>query len=344
MSVRPAIAVAAILAALAMASADAACADEARLPHPRPAVSSEAQTPVEGESPFPSYAEAPRLPQPRPARVAVAAPEPPPADAAPPPLAASELPPVKQTRTATAAIDALMRLPRARPPRSAALALLETGPVEDDEAPSVSGPPPPLAQPRDESACLERLETLGVQFTRQAPIDPGGACPVAAPLAVASLGSGVALAPEAILNCRTAEALARWVKESLVPQSRAMLGRPPDRITHASTYVCRARNNVAGAKLSEHAHANAVDIAAIGFSGRKPVDIGKAAPGSSEGRFETAIRKASCAYFTTVLGPGSNAAHATHFHFDMAERRGGYRLCDLGEPRVAGAPPKTRRE
>ena len=49
-------------------------------------------------------------------------------------------------------------------------------------------------------------------------------------------------------------------------------------------------------------------------------------------------------YGRGVLGPGSDAAHALHLHFDMALRRGGYRLCDLGAPTVALTPENTKRE
>jgi hypothetical protein len=167
-----------------------------------------------------------------------------------------------------------------------------------------------------------------------APIASGGACPVAAPLDVTALGSGVALTPQAILTCRTAEGLALWVRDSLVPASKKYLGAVPNKVVHDSAYVCRSRNNAPGGRLSEHATANAIDIAAIGFADRPPVAIGRGAA-ASEKIFEMAIRRESCAFFTTVLGPGSNAAHATHFHFDAAQRRGGYRLCDLGAS-VAG--------
>ena len=36
------------------------------------------------------------------------------------------------------------------------------------------------------------------------------------------------------------------------------------------------------------------------------------------------IRQGGCEYFNTVLGPGYNADHADHFHFDIKERRNGY--------------------
>ena len=197
----------------------------------------------------------------------------------------------------------------------------------------------------DDPACPDRLRTLGVAFTEEPPIDPLGECTVAHPLSVTSLGSGVSIEPTAIMNCRSAEQLALWVKQALVPAAVREFGAAPTGILHGSTYVCRPRNNVAGAKISEHAHANAVDIAAVRFSERAAVAIGVNAAGSAEQKFEDEIRAEACHYFTTVLGPGSNAAHATHFHFDMAWRRGGYRLCELGAPTaVARARERRSRE
>jgi hypothetical protein len=46
-----------------------------------------------------------------------------------------------------------------------------------------------------------------------------------------------------------------------------------------------------------------------------------------------------CARFTTVLGPGSDGYHEDHVHVDLAERRGGYRICewDVRDPAPAAA-------
>jgi len=46
-----------------------------------------------------------------------------------------------------------------------------------------------------------------------------------------------------------------------------------------------------------------------------------------EALFQRRIREGACRYFTTVLGPGTNSGHATHFHFDLAKRSNGYRIC-----------------
>jgi hypothetical protein len=234
------------------------------------------------------------------------------------------------------ALDLLIRVPRPRPEPSRVMAM-----VDPQSSAETAGPPVPHEVEPEDPACLGRLRELGVAFSKQPPLQEG-ACFVAHPLKVTSLGSGVAITPEALLNCRTTEALALWVRDSLVPAARTFLHAMPNEIAHGSTYVCRTRNNVEGAKTSEHASANAVDIASIGFAGRPPVDITAFDEAAPEGRFSTTIRKESCTYFTTVLGPGSNAAHASHFHFDMAERRGGYRLCDLGgSSTVERTSPKT---
>lgn len=214
----------------------------------------------------------------------------------------------------------LPRIPRPRPPG-------------EPPAPRIEQASLPVAPPffpsADEAACRRRLADLGVVFTEAEPIDPNGVCHVRAPISVSSIGAGIALTPEAILNCRTTEALALWAQDVMAPAARTHLSAMPTEIRHASTYVCRPRNNQAGARLSEHANANAVDIGSIAFAGREPVDVRARGPAQAGLRsFQRAIRAGACAYFTTVLGPGSDASHADHFHFDMAERRGGYRLCD----------------
>ena len=46
-----------------------------------------------------------------------------------------------------------------------------------------------------------------------------------------------------------------------------------------------------------------------------------------EGALLKSVRTDSCKYFNTVLGPGSNAEHWNHFHFDLRPRKGGRRYC-----------------
>ena len=55
--------------------------------------------------------------------------------------------------------------------------------------------------------------------------------------------------------------------------------------------------------------------------------IGTPAEGGEE-RFLAEVRTSACAFFRTVLGPGSNAEHGTHLHLDERERTAGHRLCE----------------
>ncbi len=43
-----------------------------------------------------------------------------------------------------------------------------------------------------------------------------------------------------------------------------------------------------------------------------------------------ALRMTACGYFTTVLGPGADAAHEAHFHFDFGIHGAtpNYRICE----------------
>jgi hypothetical protein len=295
----------ALALALLATTLTATAQDEARLPRPRP--------------PSPAEAAEAAVPQ-----------DVPPAEEgdAGNPAEALEAP------DAGSAIDLFARVPRSRPEAPPALALI----APDDIVPQPEAPLGPRVPSESEAqytAGLARIRALGVVFTEEAEIDPPGGCRVERPLNVASIGSGISVTPEAILNCGTAEALALWARDVVLPAAEKHLDSPPEQIVHGSAYVCRPRNNQAGARLSEHATGNAFDISSIRFEDGEAVDIGLSEK-RGERLFEAAIREGSCDYFTTVLGPGSNAAHATHFHFDLAERRGGYRLCELGGATISG--------
>ncbi len=189
-----------------------------------------------------------------------------------------------------------------------------------------SGPAPTSATiVPDDTACLRRLERLGVKAEPVAPL-ADGLCGAAKPLRVTALPDGVALAPAATLTCVTAEALSRWSTEVQVIAERT-LGKVPRTFTIGGSYECRGQNHDPSAKLSEHAYANGVDVMGFTFEGRVPVAVGATREGTPEAAFEAAIRARACGFFRTVLGPGSDAAHANHLHLDERERQAGHRLC-----------------
>lgn len=152
--------------------------------------------------------------------------------------------------------------------------------------------------------------------------------------------SRVAVTPPATLRCTMAETLAHWVRED-VAAAAAGMGTGVRALDNYASFDCRGRNRVAGAKISEHGAANAIDIRGIALTNGKFAGL---TDRTTPKDFRETLKKSSCARFTTVLGPGSDGHHETHIHMDLAERRGGYRLCqwDVLEPVPEVPLPRPR--
>ncbi len=135
--------------------------------------------------------------------------------------------------------------------------------------------------------------------------------------------SQVAVSPPATMRCSMAEAVATWVREDLTAMT-AQLGSSPRSLDNYASYDCRGRNRVVGAKISEHGLANAIDVRGVHLANGKFAEFTDRRLGRG---FREAVRKSVCERFTTVLGPGSDGYHENHIHVDLAQRRGGYRLC-----------------
>lgn len=225
------------------------------------------------------------------------------------------------------------------------------------------GPSPAWTQDRDDGIggpkfdleesrrCETGLRKLRVRFTVAKPVRGEGACGAQRPLSVTAI-NGIRLRPAIQVRCPVARATALWVRRVVAPSARFHLNSQLITIRTSSSYVCRKRRGGAAGntvKYSQHAFANAVDIAGFELAKLPPKDNAaarrkkpdlktlekwsvpvKPRPDSSapERAFQAAVRGGACAFFTTVIGPMTNKAHADHFHFDMAARRGGYRLCE----------------
>jgi hypothetical protein len=99
-------------------------------------------------------------------------------------------------------------------------------------------------------------------------------CGVLRPFNVAAAAQGsVQLRPAALLRCPMVPAVDRWVERVVIPAARYHLGAPVVELKVAASYSCRPMNNVDGANLSEHGHANAIDIAAFVLADGRAVDV-----------------------------------------------------------------------
>jgi hypothetical protein len=216
-------------------------------------------------------------------------------------------------------------LPRPRPPEAERKV---SQPVEID--------------PLERQAALRLCEEfVRADVAVAAALDPmawDNGCTAAAPVSMSAIklasGQLVELKPAAVLRCPTALVIARWVREDLAPLADKLSSRI-ERIDVAASFSCRPRNSVFGAVMSEHGKANALDIRALHLADGRKIAIENAA-GPRE--FLAGMRQSACARFMTVLGPGSDKDHENHLHVDLAERRGGYRMCQWTLPEPAKTP------
>ena len=90
-----------------------------------------------------------------------------------------------------------------------------------------------------------------------------------------------------------------------------------------------AASMAARGRHSEHATANAVDIAGFRLAGGRRISVLRDWPGEGkDAAFLREVRTGACGLFATVLSPDYNAAHADHLHFDQAARGAmGWRGC-----------------
>ena len=178
--------------------------------------------------------------------------------------------------------------------------------------------------PAEESACRTRLRVLGAQFEEFAPQHDAEGCALPFPLKLKRLSKTIDIEPDAVVNCATAEASVRFATDVISPAAKTAFGEDLATIGQASAYVCRPRNGTR--KLSEHAFGNALDISRFTLAKGTSIDV-EPAPSEKNAIFLGVVRKAACGPFKTVLGPGSDADHSLHFHFDLAPRRNGGTFC-----------------
>lgn len=195
-----------------------------------------------------------------------------------------------------------------------------------DEPKAESKPMPklPAAMSAEDKACRDRLKVLGVKFgERPSQVDPAG-CYLPFPVGISTLGNGVEIEPEATISCQTAETTARFVQDVVAPDFLKTFGSALASVEQQSGYVCRPRHGTR--KLSEHAFGRAIDFGAFTLADGRRIAVEKTEDAKVAAAFDR-LRKAACGPFKTVLGPGSDADHATHFHLDLAERRNGSTFC-----------------
>ncbi len=94
--------------------------------------------------------------------------------------------------------------------------------------------------------------------------------------------------------------------------------QPLAKIHHYGSYSCRRQRGNGSGQWSEHAFANAWDVASFELKDGTRINILKDWDGErKKANFLREARKAACGIFRVTLSPDYNEAHKDHFHLDM---------------------------
>ncbi len=179
-------------------------------------------------------------------------------------------------------------------------------------------------EPAADAGCADRLKARGVSV-EDATLgpQPDERCTVVQPMRLVSAtvedGSTVSFPDKPTIACTTADAFSAYVHDLLAPLAKGTWGTSVTSVWTGPGLECRSRDHIFGAKLSAHGQGLAIDIAQLKLGDGRLVAVGEPKT-DAERDFETAARAGGCGYFHTVLGPGSDSYHRTHWHFDLEVR------------------------
>jgi hypothetical protein len=275
------------------------------------------------------------LPKPRPANASITEPEEP--AAAKPAPAVTDKPaeqatsPMPKPRPADA--------PVTEPEKPAAAKPATDKPAE--QASSPPAPPPP-------SACrLALTDAIAIAPSIpdiKGPGECGGEDLVRLEAVVLPDKRRVSVKPAAILRCAMATEIANWIRIDMAPLA-ASLGSVISDLDNLDSFECRGRNGIAGAKMSEHGRANALDVHDLKLANGQSITF---TDRTVPREVREGVLHSMCARFTTVLGPGSDGYHEEHIHLDLMERHNNYKICQWNVwdplPQIAPLLPAERPE
>jgi len=173
-------------------------------------------------------------------------------------------------------------------------------------------------------ACTSLLSQANQRdLIRTQPVaDSGGECPLSNVVRVRSFGP-VSLNGSFLASCPLALSSALFISQQARPLTKRYMGSDLARIDHLGSFACRNIYHRPDARRSEHATAEALDIAAFRLTNGERVTVLNGWKAANTQPWLKAMLTASCGYYGNGLGPEYNAAHANHFHLGMH----GFGLC-----------------
>lgn len=184
---------------------------------------------------------------------------------------------------------------------------------------------------QDREQCMALLDRAGIRYNPLPTRRDGAQCGYDDAVRFADGGAqAIAYRPASLgVSCPVAASLALWEWNGVQSAARELLGSDVVRIDHLGSYNCRRISGRSTGDWSEHARANAVDIAGFGLrDGRRISVLRDWSDSGAKGQFLRRVRDSACELFATTLSPDYNAAHADHLHLDQAYRGPmGWRAC-----------------
>jgi hypothetical protein len=240
-----------------------------------------------------------------------------------------------------AALPAAVPLPKPRPADAPTAGQQTPARTDAPAEQAASSPPPPSAcrlALSDEIAIAPSIPDI------HGPGGCGGEDLVRLEAVVLPDKQLVSVRPAAILRCAMASAIADWIRSDMAPLA-ASLGSAISELDNFDSFECRGRNRAAGAMLSEHGRANALDVRALKFANGQSISL---TDRTVPRELRESVLHSVCARFSTVLGPGSDWYHEDHIHLDLMERHNNYKICQWNVwdplPPIAPLLPAARPE
>ena len=161
--------------------------------------------------------------------------------------------------------------------------------------------------------CHALLDHIEVDVSYLKPLNEGE-CGTPQPVLLKGFGKShkVTVNPPATINCPMVAKLAAWLETKVRPAAEKELGSRIVALANATSYACRKRNNASAGPLSEHAFANALDVAEFQLEDGRTIVVAK-----HWGRTMRDLDKAKPAVVANVAGSKSAKGKAASWKPDV---------------------------
>ncbi|MGZ2412284.1 hypothetical protein ACUXST_001705 [Sphingomonas sp. F9_3S_D5_B_2] len=182
----------------------------------------------------------------------------------------------------------------------------------------------------DATQCRVLLAAASVKFMRLPAREEGTTCGYLEAERLDGADQSITYHPPGLsVSCPVAAGLAVWERQVVEQAAARHFRSEVTSIDHFGSYSCRRLYGRSQGVWSEHAHANAVDIAGFRLADGRRISVERDWPRTGpESAFLHEVRDGACRLFATVLSPSYNRAHYNHLHLDQAQRgQGGWTAC-----------------